>query len=169
MKKFFFLLLSAPLFAGAQDAAAPDCKLRTERDPYTKEVRLSTGALRIGSYQITGEANAKEIDLFISLPGTGACFNDQSSVAVTYTGSRLKNTFRNGGTMNCEGYFHLIFRNTPETQYNLRKLIDLRIATLTFGTGKDATVITLTEEQKDLVQQAFGCLATQAKTLIPAQ
>jgi hypothetical protein len=168
MKKILCLFLSAPLFAGAQTTSV-DCKLRTERDPYTKEVRLSTGALRIGSYQITGEASSKEIDLFISLTGTGACFNDQSSVQVTYTGSRLKNTYRNGGTMNCEGYFHMIFRNTPETQYSLRKLIDLRIATLTFGTGPEAHVITLTEDQKDIVQGALSCLATQAKTLIPAQ
>lgn len=168
MKKLLPLLFSFPVFAAAQDAPA-DCKLRTERDAYTKEVRLSTGVLRIGSYQITGEAGAKEIDLFINLAGTGACFNDQSSVSVTYTGSRLKNSFRNGGTMNCEGYFHLIFRNTPETQYGLRKLIEQRIATLTFGTGNDAKVVTLTEDQKDLVQQALTCLATGAKGLIPAQ
>ncbi|RYZ24425.1 MAG: hypothetical protein EOO16_00655 [Chitinophagaceae bacterium] len=168
MKKLFLLLLSAPLFAAAQDSTVA-CKLRTERDPYTKEIRYSTGVLRIGNYQVTGEASAKEIDLFINLSGTGACFNDQSQVSVTYTGTRLKNSYKNGGTMNCEGYFHLIFRNTPETQYSLRKLIDQRIATLTFGTDKNATVITLTEEQKDLVQNAFRCLATEAKKLIPAQ
>jgi hypothetical protein len=168
MKKLLCLLLTAPLFASAQDAA-PECKLRTERDPYTKEVRLYTGILRVGSYQLTGEASAKEIDLFIALTGTGTCFNDQSNVQVTYTGSRLRTNLRNGGTMNCDGYFHMIFRNTPETNYSLRKLIEQRIAAFTFGTGKDAVVITLTEEQKDLVQQALTCLATQAKTLITAQ
>jgi hypothetical protein len=168
MKKLLLLLLTAPLFAAAQDSTAP-CKLRTERDPYTKEVRFSTGALRIGNYQITGEASAKEIDLFINLAGTAACFNDQSAVQVTYSGTRLKNSYKNGGTMNCEGYFHMIFRNTPETQYSLRKLVDQRIATMTFGTDKNATVITLTEEQKDIVQAALRCLVTDAKTLIPAQ
>ncbi|RYY98668.1 MAG: hypothetical protein EOO11_07380 [Chitinophagaceae bacterium] len=165
MKKLLFLLLSAPLFATAQDS----CALRSDRDPYTKEVRLSTGIIKLGDHKFTAEANAKEIDLFFALSGDALCFDDQSNAVVNFSGSRLRATYRSGGTMNCEGFYHMIFRNTPETSYSLRRLFENRIATVSFNNGKQTLVVTLTEEQKDLVQRALSCVARDAKSLIPAQ
>ncbi|GAA4330469.1 hypothetical protein [Flaviaesturariibacter amylovorans] len=164
MKKLLFLLLSAPLFSSAQDS----CSLKSDRDPYTKEVRLSTGLIRLGDHKFSAEANAKEIDLFFALGGDALCFNDQSSAVVNFSGTRLRNTYRSGGTMNCEGFFHIIFRNTPETSYSFRRLFEQRIGVISITNGKQTVEIKLTEEQKDLMQRALSCLARDAKGLIPA-
>ena len=166
MKQLFFLLLTLSFAAGAQDS----CKLKKARDPYTKEVRLSTGTITIGSHKVTIDANSKEIDIFFILSSTaeGNCFNDASTVTVNYAGSRLKTSFRNTGTMNCEGYFHITFRNTPSTNYNLQKLATQKVGTLAFSSGKVTTTIAVNEEQQAILQKAIACIASEAKTLLPS-
>jgi len=161
MKKYLLLLLSAPLFSQAQD-----CAIRKERDPYTKEVKVSTGFIQIGQGKVNIEANAKEIDVFFAL-GSGLCFDDQSTLAVNFAGSRIKTNYRSGGTMNCEGFYHFIVRNTPETHYSLKKMIDNAVNTFTFTSGKVVTTLTLTDEQREALQKGMACLTTEAKTLIP--
>ncbi|RYY90622.1 MAG: hypothetical protein EOO15_01875 [Chitinophagaceae bacterium] len=164
MKKLLFLLLSAPLFASAQDCTM----LRRDRDPYTKEVRINTGQMLVGNgHKLSVEATAKEIDIFFVLSANGACFNDQSTMVTNFTGTRTRSTYKNAGTMNCEGFFHIIFRNGHEPVYGLKKLLDQKVSAFTFGEGKDALVITLTEEQKEILQRSLSCLVNEAKGLLP--
>lgn len=162
MKFVLGLLLLLPFMASAQDS----CQLKRDRDPYTKEVRISTGFIAVGSNKVSVDALAKEIDFFFMLDGS-KCFNDQSTLVVNFEGSRLKQTFRSSGTMNCEGYFHINFRNTPSTNYTLQKLANLRVSSLVFKKDKEETMVMLTEEQRTIFQKAISCLIRDAKTLIP--
>jgi hypothetical protein len=166
MKTILTLALFLPFAAFAQDS----CHLKKDRDPYTKEIKLSTGYISVGSHKVTIDANSKEIDIFFILGSTeeGKCFDDQSKASVLYSGSRLKTSFNNAGTMNCEGYFHITFRNTPATNYNLQKLMQQQVGSIVFTNGKVSTTVTLTEEQKTILQKAITCLATEAKTLLPS-
>lgn len=163
MKKYLFLLLLLPVFARAQDCAM----LRRSRDPYTKEVKITTGQMQLGSHKLSVEATTKELDFFFVLSADGACFNEDSSVVVNFVGTRARATFKNGGTMNCEGFFHIIFRNGQEPVSGLRKLLEQKISTFTFGEGKNAIVITPTEEQRDIFQKSLTCLVAEAKGLLP--
>ncbi|GAB4091919.1 hypothetical protein [Flaviaesturariibacter terrae] len=164
MKQILLLLLAAPLFSSAQDCSM----LRRSRDPYTKEVRITTGQMLVGNgHKLSVEATLKEIDFFFVLAANGACFNDESTMVINYNGTRLRSTYRHGGTMNCEGYFHILFRNGYEPVAGLRKLLEQKVATFTIGEGKDALVITLTEEQKDILQKSLTCLVNEAKGLLP--
>lgn len=160
MKPFFFFLFLAPFFAAAQDS----CQLKTTRDPYTKEVKLTTGFVSIGSNKVSVDAVAKEIDFFFMLEG-GKCFDDQSTLIVNFEGNRVKQTYRSSGTMNCEGYFHINFRNTPVTNYGLQKLSSLKIHSLVFKKDKEETTVLLSEDQKEILRKAISCLSAEAKTL----
>jgi hypothetical protein len=163
MKKYLLLILLAPLLGNAQDCAM----LHRDRDPYTKEVRITTGQMNIGSHKLSVEANLKDIDLFFVISTAGICFNEDSTVVVNYAGTRSKSTFRNGGTLNCEGFFHIIFRNSHTENSGLRRMMEQRTSGFTFGKGKDAIVINLTEEQRDILQKSLSCLVAEGKTLLP--
>jgi hypothetical protein len=164
MKKILTLLLLIPFFGFSQDS----CKLKKTRDPYTKEIKLSTGLMAFGSHKVSIDANSKEIDIFFILASTeeGKCFDDQSTAAAMFSNSRLKTTFHNNGTMNCEGYFHINFRNTASTNYNLQKMSAQKIGSFVFTNGKVTTTITLNDEQQELFRKAITCVATEAKGLI---
>jgi hypothetical protein len=161
MKQILSLLLLLPFFADAQDT----CGLKSTRDPYTKEVRLSSGFISVGSNKVSIDAVAKEIDFFFMLDG-GKCFDDGATLTVNFEGSRVKQTYRSSGTMNCEGYFHINFRNTPGTSYTLQKLATLRVSSFVFKKDKEETTVLVSEDQKDLFRKAVSCVITQGKTLI---
>ncbi|HSU26864.1 MAG TPA: hypothetical protein VLJ68_00660, partial [Chitinophagaceae bacterium] len=73
----------------------------------------------------------------------------------------------NGGTMNCEGFFHIIFRNTPTPQSAMQKLTTTKVVSLLFtGNNKRETKIELNPEQQLLFMQVAGCLLTEAKAII---
>jgi hypothetical protein len=164
MKTIFSLLLLLPAFSFAQDS----CKLKKDRDPYTKEVRISTGFITLGDHKVTIDANSKEIDIFFTLGSTkdGICFDDKSTMNATYAGGKLKTTFRSSGTMNCEGYYHVTFRNQHSPNYNLQKLMTQKVGSFAFINGKTTTTVTLDEETQLLFQKAVTCLVNEAKTLI---
>ncbi|MDB5252795.1 MAG: hypothetical protein JWP27_1964 [Flaviaesturariibacter sp.] len=162
MKQFLSLLLLLPFLAGAQDT----CGLKRDRDPYTKEVRLSSGFIAVGNNKVSIDAVAKEIDFFFMLE-PGKCFDDNATLTVNFEGSRVKQTYRSSGTMNCEGYFHINFRNTPGTSYSLQKLATLRVSSLLFKKEKEETTVLLSEDQKNLFRKAVSCVIAQAKGLIP--
>jgi hypothetical protein len=162
MKRVLFFLLICPFFATAQDT----CGIKRDRDPYTKEVRLSTGFISVGNFKVSIDAVTKEIDFFFMLDGS-KCFNDQSQLVVNFEGSRVKQTYRSSGTMNCEGYFHIAFRNTPGTSYSLQKLATLRVSSFVFKKDNEETMVMLTADQKVLFQRAVACIIAQSKTLLP--
>src|SRR6185503_10202965 len=100
--KYLLLLAFFPMTLRAQD-----CKVNKETDPFTKETKLSTGFIPWKEASVTIDADSKEIDLFFTLSGTDLCFDNNGTVALFFEGTKVKQTYRNGGSMNCEGFFHI--------------------------------------------------------------
>src|SRR5262245_55670248 len=113
MKVIIAVFLLLPLFIVAQDSTGAVCKLIRDTDPYTKEVKLSSGFMSLQGATLTIDADSKEIDFFFVIDGK--CYEDESTVFIFFEGSKAKTTYRNTGSMNCDGYFHFIFRNGLST------------------------------------------------------
>jgi len=162
MKYIFVIVLLFPLYTLAQD-----CKLHKETDPYTKETKLSTGFIKLQSSSVTIDANRMEIDVFFTLAGADKCFDNNSTAFIFFEGTKLKMTTRNSGSMNCDGFFHFTFRNTPGTNSLLQKLSAQKINNIVFtGNGKKETKIIFTPEQQQTFTSLTTCLVNEAKTLI---
>lgn len=151
-----------PLMAFSQD-----CKLNKETDPFTKETKLSTGFMFFTGGSLTIDADSKEVDLLFSLEGANACFDNNSTAIVYFEGSKQKLNLRNAGTMNCEGLFHFIYKNSAVTTAQLQKLTTQKISQIVFTSSakKEMTMI-LTPKDQDLLIALGTCLVTEAKTLI---
>jgi hypothetical protein len=166
MKKFVFLLLLLPVFSLAQD-----CSLKKSTDAFTHETKLSTGFQNFTgnglTVSISADATSKEIDFFIWIKNENKCFNAESTANVIFESERTKALFRNNGSMNCDGVFHFIFKNTPATPSWLNRLMTKRVASIKLTTtdGKEMT-ISFNEDQKKLFQQMAVCMGTEGKTLI---
>jgi hypothetical protein len=162
MKAFIIIVLLSPLFLAAQD-----CKLNREKDPYTKETKISTGFIQLDGASVTVDADSKEIDMLFSIEGIDKCFDNNSVAAIVFENTKVKMTMHNAGTMNCEGLFHFIFRNTASTNTQLQKLVTQKMTSIVFtGNGKKLTTITFSPEAQSALIALGTCLATEAKTLI---
>jgi hypothetical protein len=162
MKRLFLLFLLLPFCAAAQN-----CNLQKEKDPYTKELKISTGFITLQGTSLSIDADSKEIDFFFTLSGEGKCFDYESMVMVIFEGGKLKTNFRNSGTVNCEGYFHFTFRNGPSASSILTNLSTKKVITLKFtGANKKETTLNLTEEQQKTFMELTACLVKEAKTLL---
>jgi hypothetical protein len=162
MKYIFAIVLLFPVCVSAQD-----CKLHRETDPYTKEIKISTGFIDLGGGSVTIDADAMEIDVFFSLKGSDKCFDNNSVAAIFFEGTKVKMTTRNGGSMNCEGFFHFIFKNTPATNYQLQKLSTQKLASVVFtGNNKKETKIIFTPKQQQTLLSLTDCVVNEAKKLI---
>jgi hypothetical protein len=162
MKCIAAILFLIPLFASAQD-----CKVKRTTDPYTKELKMSSGAIQLQGATLSVDADAKEIDFFFSMDGKEKCFSSDATVVVVYEGTKMKGNFKNAGPMNCDGIFHLIFRNQATTPTLLQRFITQKIVSLQFNINPK-TKITIDfspEEQQSLMAKA-DCLIREAKTLI---
>ncbi|HTE29832.1 MAG TPA: hypothetical protein VK666_05620 [Chryseolinea sp.] len=160
MKPILLLLFVCPLFVRAQD-----CKLLRDTDPYTKETKVSTGFITLQGATLTIDADSKEIDFFFVV--NDKCFNDASSVYIFFEGSKIKTTYRNGGSMNCDGDFHFKFRNTETPNYILQKLATLKVAQFIFiGSDKKEITVSLLPEQQKIFTDAATCIISGAKALI---
>lgn len=149
-----------PLFLSAQD-----CKISRETDPYTRETKLSSGFITLQGATVTIDADSKEIDFFFAIPDK--CFSDESTVFIFFEGSKIKTTYRNAGSMNCDGYFHFKFRNGTATPTVVQKLGSQPVAQFVFtGNDKKQVAITLLPEQQKIFMTAASCISTEAKTLI---
>lgn len=169
MKSKLFLLLLMPLFTVAQDTTSVQCKLNSETDPFTKEIKLSTGFIPLDGGSVTIDATAAEIDLLFAIDGGGAerCFDNNSTAFIFFEGTKAKLTIRNGGTMNCEGLFHFIFRNTPATQTNMTKLATMKVNHIVFtATSKKEITVNLAPPDQELFMSLAKCLSEEAKKLI---
>jgi hypothetical protein len=118
-------------------------------------------------FQFNVDANKTDITLFFLLKNAGEvkCFDDESTLLLTFEGNR-KLTLRNAGTMNCDGYFQLNYRNTATQSAALKRLTQQGINTLSFISGKVTTTINLTVEQKEALKQMINCISTEAPTLL---
>lgn len=162
MKYLFYCLLLLSSTANAQD-----CKLIRQTDPYTKLTTLSTGFIPLQGASLTIDASKPEIDFLFSLNGVNKCFTDGSMAAIFFAGTKMKLTQRNGGSMNCEGLFHFIFRNSATAPVLLRKFATQKVEKFVFtGNDKAETIVTLTAEQQELLMQLSSCMAKEAPTLL---
>lgn len=167
MKNIIAILFLLPLVSRAQDS----CQLKKETDPFTHVVKLTTGFLPFNSngmqISISADATSTDIDFFIWIRNDPKCFDDQSTAQINYEGDRLKASFKNSGSMNCEGAFHFSFRNTPTTPGNLERLTVKKLSSIKLnGPNKTVTEIVFSEEQKQTFQRMAACVASQARTLI---
>ena len=166
MKNWFVALLLLPLFSFAQD-----CKLKKTTDPFTHVAKLSTGFQNFDgsgiSLSVSADATPTEIDFFFWIKDNSKCFDAESTAFVVFEGERSKTTFRNTGSMNCEGAFHFGFKNTPTTHSWLNRLATKKVSTIKLnGSNKTEVLITLTEEQKALLQAMAACMVSEGKGLI---
>ncbi|HEY0042255.1 MAG TPA: hypothetical protein VGB71_16400 [Flavisolibacter sp.] len=166
MKNWILLLFFFPLASFAQDT----CGLKKSKDPFTNQIKLSTGfknfSSSTGPVSISADATPTEIDFFIWVKTEGRCFELESTAQVIWEGERSKATFRNSGSMNCDGAFHFNFKNTATPNSWLRKMMAKKIATIKLtGNNNVETTITLTEEQKEMFQRMAICIANEGKEL----
>ena len=167
MKFTSLIIFLFPLYLSAQDPKPIGCKLIKETDPYTKETKLSSGfiSLQIGS-TLSIDADNKEIDFFFTVPDE--CYNDASTVFIYFEGSKVKTTYRNSGSMNCDGYFHFIFRNGEATPSVLQKMATEKVASFVF-TGNDKKkpkTVNLLPDQQKMLMDITTCMIAESKTLI---
>lgn len=166
MKRIIFFLFSLPIFAFAQDTIPANCKLIKETDPYTKETRISSGFLSLqAGASLTIDASSTEIDFFFVIPEK--CYEDESTIFIYFEGSKVKTTYRNTGSMNCDGYFHFIFRNGLATPTVLQKLATQKVSSFVFtGNDKKAVTVSLLPDQQKMLMEVTACIVAESKALI---
>lgn len=156
----FFLL---PLLGAAQD-----CKLIKETDPYTKQTKLTTGFVHVDGGSVSVDADSKEIIVLFSLDGPEKCFDDNSTAEVYFEGLKSKSLSRNQGTMNCEGLFQFVFRNTnsnPTTM--LQRIMTKKITHIIFtGNGKKPVTVNIGPAEQESLMALANCLVNEAKGLV---
>jgi len=165
MKKWIALVLFMPLFANSQE-----CNLKKEIDKFSQQPKLTSGFVKFNAdvpFQLSVDANKTDITFFflIKRGGSAKCFDDQSTLLLTFEGKR-KLTLRNAGAMNCDGYFNLGYRNTATPSSAMNRLVTQKINTLAFINGKDTTTINLTVEQKDAFQKMAACIQKEAPSML---
>lgn len=156
----FFIIFLFPIFLHAQD-----CNIKKEKDQFTQQERLTTGFVQLTNSRLSVTADNKELDFFIAAP-SDKCFDDASTLTITFEDGRTKSLFHNTGSMNCEGLFHFTIRNTPTSNSNLQRLETKKVKGFVLTNGNVVTSILLNETQQQTLQQAFGCISKEAKTLI---
>lgn len=167
MKPILFLLLVTPFLAVGQAPGTEACKLIRETDLFTKQTRLSTGFIKLEGGSVTIDADSKEIDIMFLIPGLEKCYDNNSTGAVFFENVKTKMNIRNGGTMNCEGLFHFIYKNTNTPNTILTKLITQKIDRILFvGNNKKESIVTFTPENREKFIFLATCLVNEAKTLI---
>jgi len=162
MKKIIGLLFLLPLFGTAQD-----CKLIRETDPFTKEIKISTGFIFVDGGSLTIDADKKEVLVLFSVEGAAKCFDNNSTAIIMFEGLKSKTSARNGGTMNCEGLFQFVFRNTTSTTTLLQRLMTYKIASIIFtDSNKKESTLTVKPIEQTLIMKMATCLINESKTLL---
>jgi hypothetical protein len=166
MKQLLMLLIFMPLAGMAQD-----CAIKKEKDQFSQEPKVSTGFVSFKTtkrFQLSLDGTKKEIDFFFNFSSIeGQCFDDQSNVVVTFEGGKLKSTFKNTGSMNCEGLFHFTHKNMAATPSILQRLATKKIVSMKFvGANKSEFEVTLNEQQQEQMMHLVNCMVTEAKTLL---
>lgn len=156
-----------PVFASAQDT----CGLKKSTDPFTHQTKISTGFVPfvVSGVQlsISVDATPTEVDFFLWFTRDQKCFDDQSAIQINFEGDRLKQNYKNTGSMNCDGAFHFTFKNSATTPASLQRLTDRKINSLKItGTAKAVTEISFSAEQKEKLMKMASCVVKEAKTLL---
>lgn len=164
---FFAACFLFPVLLKAQDT----CGLKKETDGFTHQTKISTGFMPFTAsgiqLSISIDATPSEIDYFIWFNRDQKCFDDASTIQINFEGDRIKQNYRNSGSMNCEGAFHFTFKNTPNTPLNLQRLTDKMVSSFRItGTGKTITEIRFSPEQRALLMKMASCVVKEAKSLL---
>ena len=161
MKFIIALALLLPVAAGAQD-----CDLKKGKDEITSKPTLSTGFIALQDISLSFDASNKEIDLFFVMNNASAkCFDEESNIELTFEGGRQKTELKGSGSLNCEGMFHVILRNSAFTPSNLQKMATKKVVSIKVTSNK-VIVIALTPEQQQLLMDKASCIAKAAKTIL---
>jgi len=156
-----------PFFAAAQDSAAINCKLIKEIDPYTKEQVISSGFIEMQGGSLTIDANKQEINFLFTVSGSDKCFSTEATAAIFFVGTKVKQTQRHNGAMNCEGIVQLTFRNTTLAPQLLRRFATQKVEKILFvGNNKKETTVTLTPEQQQMLLRLSVCMMNESPTLL---
>jgi len=168
MKKLLLMFLLSPFFTKAQDTAANQCRLIKETDPYTKETKLSTGFVFLDGGSVTIDADSKEIIVLFSLDGPEKCFDNNGTADVFFEGIKSKTMSRNAGTMNCEGLFQFVFKNTRSTPTTmLQRMCTKKITHIIFtGNGKKPVTVNVGPKEQEALMVLASCLVAEGRTLI---
>ncbi len=164
MKKLLALVLLGPFFSFAQD----DCKLKKTKDQFSQEPKLSTGFVPFSAAALSIDADAKEIDFLFSITNKSEekCFDDASTISFVFEGKQ-KSNFRNTGTMNCQGLFHVTFKNLATTPSALQRLVTKKITAISLtGNNKTVTTVSLGPQQQQELMDLIACVVKEGKTLI---
>lgn len=163
MRLSLIMLLFLPLWAVAQD-----CKLKTEKDPFTKEIKLSTGFTYFDGGSVTIDADAREINFLFNIEGPDRCFDANTTVEFYFEGLKGKTSSRNQGTMNCEGLFQLVYKNSNNNPTTLLQRILTRKVTqaIFMVEGKKPVTVVFAPKEQEAFMVLANCLYTEAKKLL---
>jgi hypothetical protein len=155
-----------PFLGQAQDSSG--CRLIRETDPYTKEVKLSSGFIGLDGASVTIDADSKEVIFLFSIEAADKCFDNNATVDLFFEVIKSKTMSRNAGTMNCEGLFQLVFKNSNSNPTTVLQRLTSRKLTHMIFTGNSKKPITVNLGPKE--QEAFmflaNCVLTQGRSLI---
>jgi hypothetical protein len=163
MKCILFCIYILPFAALAQE-----CGFKKGIDAITSKPTLSTGFIELQGNTLSIDINNKEIDFFFVLTGTNVkCLDEETSITMVFEGGKLKSEFKNYGSMNCDGIFHLIFKNSAYTPSPLQKLAAKKIVSIQFtGSNPKPFIISLVPEQQQMLQTTISCVIKEAKTVL---
>jgi hypothetical protein len=166
MKKLLSIFLLYPAFLSAQE-----CDLRDEKDQFNQGVRLTTGFKEFAKgpeeFIFSVTADKTELDLFFSLSNpNGICFDDYSRATVIFEGGKQRATFKNGGTTNCKGNFHFVFKNQETQPANLTNLTLKKIEKIQLaGSSEKKIELIPTAEEQDLLKKMITCMVNELEQL----
>lgn len=163
IKQLLVCLLLIPAISFGQD-----CNLKKTKDQFSQEPKLSTGFVPFSAVSLSIDADSKEIDFLFSINNKSEekCFDDASTISFVFD-AKQKANFRNTGTMNCQGLFHVTFKNLATTPGPLQRLASKKITSIMLtGNNKTVTTISLGEAQQKQLADMISCLVNEAKTLI---
>ena len=163
MKYILFCIFFSPLALLAQD-----CTLKKGTDIITSKPTLSTGFIELQGNTLSIDINSKEIDFFFVLNSPAVkCLNEETEITFMLEGGKVKSEFRNSGSMNCDGIFHVIFKNSAYTPSQLTKLGSKKIVAIQLtGSSPKPYSITLTPDQQQMLMNTISCVIKEAKTVL---
>jgi hypothetical protein len=163
MRYILFLVCLLPVSLQAQD-----CSLIKGKDAITSKPTLTTGFIDLEGTTLSIDISSKEIDFFFVLNSPAVkCLDEETEATVIYEGGKLKSQFKNSGSMNCDGIFHIIFKNSAYTNSYLQKMATKKIISIQLtGSSPKPFIISLTPELQQMLMNTIACVVKEAKTVL---